>query len=323
MLGNLTAKSVLALIADVVNDDGYGWPSVAKIAVKTEVHVRTVMRVLQVFVDIGLIAKVDRGKGKNFGIQVAMDKLGMDLREDFAAAYTAAQRKATTDTKTVETSKSKCRRDSDSSVAETSEYVAETLFSVAETLFSVAETLPPDPHSGGTVSEPLMNLSPLPPQAGADELTPWQLERVATHTGSDRKMWEAFYREQNKKDAEIALEGQAKAKRLEELKQILPDEPSAVKWAMDECGFAGDERRRGVRGAIAAVIAMEHERGRPPWDVAPALVAAWRDYDRIGDLLAVQYGAVKFFRLGVWARRNSWRIDEKKRERLGAQIGSQ
>jgi len=42
------------------------------------------------------------------------------------------------------------------------------------------------------------------------------------------------------------------------------------------------------------------------------MVKAWRDYNAIFDLLEVPYGPVKFFRLGVWARRNSWRIDEKK-----------
>ena len=107
------------------------------------------------------------------------------------------------------------------------------------------------------------------------------------------------------------------------LRQTLPDEPSAVAWVMNECGFVGDERRRGVRGAIAEVIAMEHARGRPLWELAPAMVTAWRDYDRIFAMLAVPYGPLKFFRLNIWQRRNSWRIDDRKRERLGASVGSE
>lgn len=189
------------------------------------------------------------------------------------------------------------------------------------------------------------NLPPQPPQvtptgkgrpsgtptAGEAGLTEEQLAHLATITGDEeeqkkhgltKREWEGYYREQNRQAAEAAWEECAKAKRQQALESLLPDEPRALTWVMQECGFSGDERGRGVRGAIAAVLAQEHARGRPLWDVAPAMALAWRDYDQIGDLLAVQYGAVKFFRLGVWARRNSWRIDEKKAERNRASTGS-
>jgi len=269
-----------------------------------------------VFVDMGLITKVDRGKGKTPGIQVTMDKLGLDLRAEFAAAHAVAQRKKVSKRGGIVRSQ-KCLRDS----------VSETPKNVSATLFDVSETVPPHPLIGGTVSEPPLNLPPIPPQAGADEFTPEQLAHIdelrTTGRRADAAMWEAFYCKQNLKDAEIAEEERAKAKRLEMLRQTLPDEPSAVAWVMNECGFVGDERRRGVRGAIAEVIAMEHARGRPLWELAPAMVTAWRDYDRIFAMLAVPYGPLKFFRLNIWQRRNSWRIDDRKRERLGASVGSE
>jgi hypothetical protein len=142
-LGNLTAKSVLVLLADCANDDGYGWPSEEKIADKTEIRMRTVKRILQVFVAIGLIARIDRGKHKTPGLQLAIEKLGTDLAAQFAAAYRSAQSK-------------ECRRDIDADVAATSNCVAETSG-------NVAETFPLKPLKGGTVKEPPLNQLPLIP----------------------------------------------------------------------------------------------------------------------------------------------------------------
>jgi pyocin large subunit-like protein len=56
-LGNATAKSILAMLGNVVNADGFGWPSVRYIAKGVEVNPRTVQRIIQVFVDIGLIER--------------------------------------------------------------------------------------------------------------------------------------------------------------------------------------------------------------------------------------------------------------------------
>lgn len=149
-LGNLPAKSVLALLADVSSDDGYGWPTVERIAWKTEIQKRTVMRVIQVFVEIGLVTKVDRGrneqgKRKNFGIQLAMEKLGTDLRAEFAEAYRAVQRKGVSFT----------------------QCLSDTGESVSETQNSVSETLPPHPHKGGTVREPSGNKPCIPKKSNA------------------------------------------------------------------------------------------------------------------------------------------------------------
>lgn len=154
-LGNLPAKSVLALLADKVNDDGYGWPSLEYIADRTEINLRTVMRVVQVFEAIGLIVKVDRGPKRCFGMQLVMEKLGADLRVEFRSAYAAAQSKPGT-------AKLRCRRDSESPVSE-------TLFDVAETVAGVAETFPPYPLIGGTAKEPPRNQTPPDPLASEGE----------------------------------------------------------------------------------------------------------------------------------------------------------
>ena len=76
-LGNPTAKSVLVLLSDCANDEGYGWPSVERIAEKTEIAARTVMRILQVFVDIGLIEKQDRGKHRTPGLRARAREDGL------------------------------------------------------------------------------------------------------------------------------------------------------------------------------------------------------------------------------------------------------
>jgi len=203
------------------------------------------------------------------------------------------------------------RDEASSSVAQ-SDRLGRDLFAVANA--GSDTSVAPGVHASITTKskKAKQTTSPLPPQAGADEFSPEQLAHLGTLSGEPRGEFERYYREQNCQKAEAAEEERAKAKRLEELKRILPDEPSAVPWAMAECGFAMDERRRGVRGAICAVLGQECARGRPAWDAAPAMVKAWRDYNAIFDLLEVPYGPVKFFRLGVWARRNSWRIDEKK-----------
>lgn len=163
-------------------------------------------------------------------------------------------------------------------------------------------------------------------QEAALELTPEERQKVEELRSKGRRadaaMWEAFYCEQKIKAAEADELERANAKRLEGLKRILVDEPSAAAWVMDECRFHDDGRKRGLLSVILGVLADWRKRGRPLWDTAPAMVAAWLDYDRIGHLLAQQYGPRNFFKLSIWERRNSWRIDERKRERLGARTGT-
>jgi hypothetical protein len=177
-LGNLAAKSVLILLADSSNPEGYGWPSIAHIVKYVEINKRTVLRVIACFQKIGLLTKVDRGASKNAGFQLSVEKLGTDLSAEYARAFAAAQQKPipaqyrksvaeTSAPSVAETSRSVAET-SAPSVAETSRTsVAETQPGVAETRTSVAETLPPNPHKGVTVSEPSMNRSaPAAPGVG-------------------------------------------------------------------------------------------------------------------------------------------------------------
>ena len=154
-LGNPTAKNVLVLLTHEVNSRGYGWPSVEYIANYTEVSTRTVLRIIQVFAAIGLLAKV-KSPHDGFAVQIDLHKLGQNLTGDFQRAYAVAQGKP------VEVDSGECR--SDSGVVATVESVAETQNDVAETQNSVAETVPPHPHKGGPVTDPLLTQ---PPSAGA------------------------------------------------------------------------------------------------------------------------------------------------------------
>lgn len=64
--GDPVKKSVLVAIADVADDEGYCWPSVALIAFKAEVHSRTVQRHLRSLEAMGLLA-VDRERTRPNG----------------------------------------------------------------------------------------------------------------------------------------------------------------------------------------------------------------------------------------------------------------
>ena len=90
-LGNLTAKSVLVLIADQANAEGFCYPSLEFIVRSTEIRARTVRRVMEVFGQIGLVTKVDRGPKRSPGFQLNLELLGTDLREHYALCYRAAR----------------------------------------------------------------------------------------------------------------------------------------------------------------------------------------------------------------------------------------
>jgi hypothetical protein len=148
--GNLTAKSILVLIADQANADGQAHPSIDFIVRSTEVCKRTVLRVIQIFGELGLVTRFDRGENHTPGLQLNPALLGTDLREQYARALNAVLGK-------------KCLRDTMEMVSETLEPVSETQTSVSETQTnvsetqtSVSETFPPHPHIGGPVSVPLL-----------------------------------------------------------------------------------------------------------------------------------------------------------------------
>lgn len=306
-LGNPTAKSILALIADQVNVEGYGYPSVHYIAEKTEINLRTVLRVIQVFVEIGLLAKVDRGPKKCFGIQLEVSKLGQDLREEFGAAYVRAQRKD----KAVPQLAVVCAGD----VAETPESdVAATGESVAATGKSVAATVPPNPHIGVPVSVPLTSLPPLPPEgAPADGLTQEQREHLEKLAGTDPercKRMRSYYLESN---AHAEVEGRRlleEERKLHEREQamraLMPDAAAARAWLMQQCGFVDSDRRRSLGGLLEEILQQEAELGNALWVTAPLMAERWRLFVVSGDQVEVHWTPVKFFKFGYWRDTRGW-----------------
>lgn len=146
LLGSPIAKEVLVLLVDQMNGEGFGWPSIDFIVRKTEQNKRTVRRVLQVFIEIELVMKVDRGpKHKTPGIQLNLALLGMDLRDDYAKHFRAAQGR----------SSGSGLRDTEEKVSETLFAVSETGQKVSETPQTVSETAPPHPHIGRPLTDPL------------------------------------------------------------------------------------------------------------------------------------------------------------------------
>lgn len=145
-LGNLTAKSVLALIVDEANAEGLGFSGIDRIVTLTEVKLRTVQRVVQVLTEIDLVSRTEAElKGKvRPAFQVNLARLGLDLRAEFAAALAKASRK--------------CLRD-------TSTRVSGTRKNVSATRQSVSETQPPNPLIGGPFLAPCSAPTPIAPSA--------------------------------------------------------------------------------------------------------------------------------------------------------------
>ncbi len=146
-LGNAPAKQVLVMLADAANSQGVCHPDTAYICDRTELDKRTVLRVFQVFSDIGLVTRT-RGKGLlcngrtcNQIFHINLGMLGGDLVETFRKTMLLVQGKLQVIT-----------RVSVASVSET--HVSETSKCVSETPTSVSETLPPYPLLGRTIKEP-------------------------------------------------------------------------------------------------------------------------------------------------------------------------
>lgn len=148
-LGNLTAKSVLVLIVDEANAEGLAFVGLDRVASLTEINKRTTLRIIQVFGEIDLVSRTEALLKDKIrpAFQVNVARLGMDLKEPFAAAYGSAQRKVDSE---------KRRRDAGGDVSA-------TLLSVSETRTGVAETLPPHPLKGSPLLFPLGSPHPQTP----------------------------------------------------------------------------------------------------------------------------------------------------------------
>lgn len=150
-LDNIPAKAVLAVIvgeATIASADGMAaLLSAERIATMSEVKERTVRRVVQCFSVLGLARRVEiefRGRLCD-AVEVNLNLLGADLREDFRRAYGAAR--------------SSCGngpRDIGSAVPG-------TVFLVPRTAQTVPGTKPPNPLIGGSTAVQLGFNTPQPP----------------------------------------------------------------------------------------------------------------------------------------------------------------
>lgn len=175
-LGNSTAKSVLALLGDYANAEGLGFPSIPTICDRTELSLRQVLRIMQVFQEIGLLNKfkVLRPSGKFVqAFQLNMSMLKSDLREPFRVAFERAQGKKSV---------------SETLVEKENASVSETQESVCETSKSVCETLPPHPLIGGTVFEPFLNHPPTPASGGSVDSAVDQVMQACGFAATERKL---------------------------------------------------------------------------------------------------------------------------------------
>jgi hypothetical protein len=318
-LGNPTAKNVLALIADQVNADGLGWPSMEYIADRTEVNLRTVLRMVQVFAAIGLLTKTRATRfGKSIpALQMNMEMLGTDLRDRFAAAYEIAQKKKRCAGEVGQCAPAECRSDSEeTAVAD----VAETVPDVAATLKSVAATVPPHPHIGGPVIDPLQTLPPEVPQGGtvgesSDDLTftPEQQAHLDKLEGGKREFYAEYYRSENEQKAREAAEVARKlrdtAAEIERLQREMPTVDAARDWVMRECGWVVMGRGRGVEYVIELAIRQD---GREACRPASEMVKAWKKFKANHACMRFPYGPLKFIQLGLWRDERSWPWDNEK-----------
>lgn len=319
-LGNVPAKSILALIADQVNVEGLGWPSVDYIVRMTETERRTVLRVLEVFAAIDLVrpAEVMRGTKRVAALQINLAKLGTDLTEEYLGEYARTQGKMlerAPNGKLRMKARGRCVSETQAeSVSETGVHVSETRASVSETRECVSETFPPDPLNGGPPNDPLGPASdPRAREAGEfDAEQQEHLDRLAAEVreGEPEAMkrlvqFEEYYRERNREAlAEFAAAEERAAKEIA-LRAEYPDLETALKRVRKRCGFAwseGDE----LGPVLRQVFMDQEEMGKPVWRTASQMVAAWELQRSQGEKLRARYGPMKFFRDGHWLDSKGW-----------------
>lgn len=161
----------------------------------------------------------------------------------------------------------------------------------------------------------------------ADSLDAAQLAHIESlHPGADRRLWEEFYREQNRKASAIAPKRE-EAQRADALKEKLCDMPAARDWVMRQCGFVRRERRGprigGIGPVIEAVLQQELDKEQPLWNTAPKMAESWKKFKRNGEFIDVHWGPVKFFELGIWSDERGWAWNQQKLDSLaGASVGS-
>ncbi len=306
---------VLVCLANHCDDNGKScYPSIARIARMSRRSERTVSRVIAALEEDGWIT-VERGAGRGVmsRYQIELGRLKRCHGVTFSGDEAAAEKVTSVQEKVTSTTQKGDIHDN-----------------------------PPHPPLGRTVIEPSKNLTPPTPSRGEGErapgepaaaspeavedatpLTAEQEAHLATVTDPAlRKGFAESYRAQNRERIQRDREENRELARLERLRESLPDCESARDWVMRECGFVR-ATGRGIGAVLYGLMALERERGSPPWEAAPRMAAAWRRYVAEGPNLRVQYGPRKFFELGIWRDERGWARDEARlaRER-GARIGS-
>jgi hypothetical protein len=300
-IDNSSAKQLLVLLANECGVSGNGTPRYELLVARSELKPRTVRRLLQVFETIGLIRRYEGinhlGK-KAPAIQLNMQMLGSDIRETFDAAYKAASGKC---------SVSETAQDED-------ETVSETVAVVSETAQTVSETEPPHPLKGSPVSFPFIS-----PFAGADdggvELDPGQLEHLERCRPEDRRQWEIYYCESNRKvieEAEACSRREAANREREaQLRRKMPTLAAAVAWVYAECRFVRVRGHDGFAHLLQEALLQDAGAAREYWRSAAKMAAAWKAY--MSATLRWRYGPEKFIATGAWLDEQAWPWDEKKR----------
>jgi len=304
-LGNHPAKDVLMKLVDEANVDGLGWASQQLVAEHTELSLRTVRRVIQVFEAMGLLrrckARNQYGRIVN-AFQLSVKMLGRDLRPEFDRRYRLAQGSISERAATEKTSAYS------ESVLQTSaqagslraEIVSETGQAASQTPETVLQTESPNPFNRVPVSDPLLTPPPVIPLSGGmcDELEPFDFDseeraHLERCPGEERAGWEEFYRSQK-------VERAAAEKRRSAAQTDFPTRAAAIERIMRNCSFQRGLRRNDLPEILGQVLDAEMTRGEPVWVTAPLLVFAWEAQRMRKDPRVVKYGAVKFFRDGQW-----------------------
>jgi hypothetical protein len=292
-IDNSPAKQLLVLLANECGVSGNGTPSFKLLTARSELS--------QVFETIGLIRRydgIDPWGRPAAAIQLNMQMLGSDIRDEFDAAYKAASGKVAV---------SEATEDEEEAVSETED-------AVSETTQAVSETVPPHPLKGIPVSFPFISPS-ADAEDGAADLDPDQLAHLERCRPEDRRQWESYYREENRKAIEEAAERSrrelAKHEREAELRSKMPTLAIAVAWVFSECRFVRAMGRDGFSRLVQEALMQDTGAGREYWRSAAKMAAAWKAY--MSATLRWRYGPEKFIATGAWLDEQAWPWEEKKR----------
>ena len=274
-IGNIPAKSLLAYLAKRSDSNGASWPSPKLIVQETEIAERTVQRVIEVFVKIGLIKKEHNlGDYKSCkGFRIVLSRLNQDLSAEFVRHYREACRKLLRgdkarlcDTSAVVTVTPGC-------VVETASSVGETPFGVAETTVSICRR-----NIEGTSNEELKESPSNPRSIPASSLSGSSLHR------SDSRSADEIIKPRINSPEEVA---------------------EAV---LDELKLAGSFTKK----AVVEVARLEIRAGADPEALRSRMVKAVQDYENNVTMLERPIKMETFFGDGMWRNCNLWPWDKEK-----------